>query len=122
MTRIQKTNEDSAGAAGKTAAPEGNFERKGTQRSDGTDMESQPNKLVISSRKVVSDRNQPQSQSFIEDREQPYEKVVVSVKNIGGKLKYQAEQFTRTQVFHRNMEPHEVPSYIVSLFEAVFAN
>ena len=120
MTRIQKTNEDSAGAAGKTAAPKGISSEKELREAMEQIWKSQPNKLVISSRKVVSDRNQPQSQSFIEDREQPYEKVVVSVKNIGGKLKYQAEQFTRTQVFHRNMEPHEVPSYIVSLFEGGF--
>ena len=47
-------------------------------------------------------------------------KIVISPKLIGGVLKYQAEKFTETQVFHDNMEKKAVAEYIVSFLERGF--
>ena len=44
--------------------------------------------------------------------ESDYKKIVVSLKNIKGKYVYQAEQFTETQVFHKNIEAGEMDIFI----------
>lgn len=44
--------------------------------------------------------------------ESDYKKIVVSLKNIKGKYVYQAEQFTETQVFHKNIEAGEMGIFI----------
>ncbi len=119
MTQIRKMG-DGGGTAGLPAAPKGMSDKKELKEAVDKIWESRPKKLVVSSRKVFSDRQPTESQNFAGDTEKIYEKVVVSAKDIGGKRKYQAEQFTETQVFHRNMNPHEVPSYIVSLLESGF--
>ncbi len=53
--------------------------------------------------------------------EAAYEKVVVlSPRNIKNRMMYQAEQFTKTQVFHRNMDSAEALIFVVSLLRSDF--
>ena len=120
MTQIQKMNKDSVKAAGQPAALAKIPDEKALNEAVDKIWKSEPKKLVISSRKFFNGWQMPESQYLNEDPAQPYEKIVVSVKRIGKELKYQAEQFTKTQVFHRNMDLHEVPSYIISLLENGF--
>ena len=61
---------------------------------------SNPRKIVVSA---------PRSS------ENEFQKVVISLKLIGGVIKYQAEQFTKTQVFHRNMDRRDAPAYLAGL-------
>lgn len=44
----------------------------------------------------------------------PYDKVVIRQKLIKGEVLYQAEQYTATQVFHRNMPMAEAKEYIIN--------
>lgn len=52
--------------------------------------------------------------------EAAYEKVVLSPRNIKNRMMYQAEQFTKTQVFHRNMDSAEALIFVVSLLRSDF--
>ena len=66
---------------------------------------SSPEKMVISS---------PRSS------DSQYDKIVVSRRMIRGQLIYQAEQFTKTQVFHKNMDEDETRRFTVSLLRENF--
>ncbi len=66
---------------------------------------SGPKKMVISSRR---------------SSEALYEKIVISRRRIRGKMMYQAEQFTKTQVFHRNMDEEETRRFAVSMLRNDF--
>ena len=75
------------------------------ERAVDTVFSSGPKKMVISSRR---------------SSEALYEKIVISRRRIRGKMMYQAEQFTKTQVFHRNMDEEETCRFAVSMLRNDF--
>lgn len=62
-------------------------------------------KLILSSRR---------------SKESPYQKIILRQKLIKGETLYQAEQYTDTQVFHRNMPMTEAKAYIMEQVEEGF--
>lgn len=46
-----------------------------------------------------------------------YFKITVATKMISDREMYQAEQFTKTQVFHKNIEPNELSTFITNVIE-----
>lgn len=86
-----------------------------------------PHKIVISNRRskagTAADLNAArlaEKSSGSSDEERIYEKIVITSKIIKGAPAYQAEQFTRTQAFHLNMMPEELPEYITGLLSDEF--
>lgn len=86
-----------------------------------------PHKVVISNRRskagTAADLNEArlaEKSSGSAGDQRVYEKIVITPKMIKGSAAYQAEQFTRTQVFHLNMTPDELPGYILNLLENEF--
>lgn len=62
-----------------------------------------PIKIVISN---------PRNKSITE-----FTKIVIGPKVISGRVIYQAEQYTKTQVFHKNLENAELLEFITNVFE-----
>ncbi len=62
-------------------------------------------KLILSSKRI---------------KDAPHNKVVIRQKRIKGEVLYQAEQYTDTQVFHRNMPMDEAKGYIIDQIETSF--
>ncbi len=98
-------------------------------------FQSMPKKLVISSKRPFGNKStesveknlkkaesdHSDNMAFASEQEhREYEKIVISLKLIGGVLKYQAEKFTRTQAFHENMDKKDAKSYVVHLLETDF--
>ena len=86
-----------------------------------------PHKIVISNRRSKADTaadlnaaRLAEKSSGSSDEERIYEKIVITPKIIKGAPAYQAEQFTRTQAFHLNMMPEELPEYIKGLLSDEF--
>ncbi len=76
--------------------------------------------LVSAIGEIISDRP---SRIIISNRRasgQEYEKIVISPKLIKNDIIYQAEQFTKTQVFHRNISIDEIIPYITELISDSF--
>ncbi len=92
---------DAAGEKGKTNEVDSEELKKAAEKI----FSSHPQKMVLSSRR---------------SSEAAYEKVVLSPRNIKNRMMYQAEQFTKTQVFHRNMDSAEALIFVVSLLRSDF--
>lgn len=89
--------------------------------------ELKPDRIIISNRRsktgVASDLNEArlaEKSAHSENTERIYEKIVITPLIIKGSLMYQAEQFTRTQAFHKNMPAAELISYIADLMAEEF--
>lgn len=89
--------------------------------------ELKPDRIIISNRRskagVASDLNEArlaEKSAHSENAERIYEKIVITPLMIKGSLMYQAEQFTRTQAFHKNMPAAELISYIAGLMAEEF--
>jgi SAM-dependent methyltransferase len=89
-------------------------------------IDTDPSKIVISnrrSRSPVVDINTArlsEKSSGSSDVTHVYEKIVITPCIIKGDTVYQAEQFTRTQAFHRNMTHNELSGYITELLSDEF--
>lgn len=90
-------------------------------------IELDPSKIIISNRRnrsgVASDLNEArlaEKSAHSENTQRIYEKIVITPLIIKGSLMYQAEQFTRTQAFHKNMPDSELIPYMTSLLSEEF--
>lgn len=91
-------------------------------------LETGPDKIVISNRRsrtgTAEDLNQARlmedSSGSGDDKERIYEKIVICPCIIRGKKMFQAEQFTRTQAFHRNIPAEDITGYISGLLLSDF--
>ncbi len=82
-------------------------------------MKENPHKIVVSNRRRGAAAGELKDIPAAEP-DDICEKIVLSPKRIGGVLKYQAEKFTKTQVFHENLEKKAVSDFIVSFLERGF--
>lgn len=90
-------------------------------------MQTGPSKIVISNRKsragAAADLNEArlsEKSAGSDNDNRIYEKIVITPRTIKGELMYQAEQFTRTQAFHKNMTSAETEQYVISRLQNEF--
>lgn len=87
-----------------------------------------PHKIIISNRRhknaATADLKEARllenSSGSSSDRQRIYEKIIITPRDIRGKSMYQAEQLTRTQAFHLNMQEEHLEDYITMLLSEEF--
>lgn len=94
----------------------------GLSEAIGRILEADPQKLVISSIRSragspadLNEARQEEISAGSDRQARHFEKVTVTPRMIRGTRMYQAEQFTRTQVFHKNMKASELSGYLEEL-------